>query len=291
MQMKRLSLIIISTLTFLTASAQQGVLHLQPDTSNGNHSSYISDDGSVCNNCWIIGAGLGTVSAVPVLSRSYFQFNLSLLPNGAAIDSAFLNLFHEPTVLQNTQGGSNDVMLTRVSTAWNMASINFLNQPAWSADSINLGPSFTPTDDKVHIDVKNSVQFWSLNPSLNFGWSVYARTEIGPIYRFQHWAGFSNSDTTRHPSLDIYYTLTAGTNSISKIKYELRNLGESIVIDGADEIIEVAVMNVCGQQALQQIINSSDKINISIIGLPVGLYVAQIKEKNGAMQSLKFIKQ
>ena len=96
-----------------------------------------------------------TVTGNEFTSRSLLQFDLSQIPTGATINSAFLSLYGCPGS-SNTQGstGSNTCYLQRVTSAWDESTVTWNNQPSTAnQNQVTLIQSSSTTQNYLDIDV------------------------------------------------------------------------------------------------------------------------------------------
>lgn len=140
----------------------------------------------------------------PSFKRFYLEFDYSLLPAGAIIDSAFLFFHHNPaSPSHNAQHqGSNSYWVRRVTTSWKEDSITWLNVP--QSDTLHQiqVPNFTSNIQDYEIDVTQLVA-----DQLQYGNNgFFMRLVNESTFRAVVCASSDAADSTNHPAIKIYYT-------------------------------------------------------------------------------------
>jgi len=152
-------------------------------------------------------ASAWTFSGTPGDLRSLIDFDLSFIPNGAAIVSADLSLFFNPTSSNaghSTLSGSNECYLRRVTSTWDEMTVTWNTQPTTTTgNEVTLAASISNTQDYPNIDVTALVQDMVNNPSTSFGFMFRLVTES--FYRAMLFASSDNADSTKWPKLEICY--------------------------------------------------------------------------------------
>jgi hypothetical protein len=151
--------------------------------------------------------GSGTYYGDPVNIRGLLKFDLSNIPENAAILSAKLTLYSNPTPLNGIDGnpnyGSNNALLIqRVTGTWMYNTVNWRNQPvATTDDQIEIPHTNEPLLDLVDIDVKTLIE--AMRAEGNKGFLIKLKTEA--VYNFRIFCSSKYSDAQKHPKLDIVY--------------------------------------------------------------------------------------
>jgi hypothetical protein len=177
------------------------VFSLQPTTN------YVSN--LLRGNAW-------TWSGTPGLERGLFEFDLSTVPNGAIIDSAFLYLYSPNSPNSEFHSGSNSCFLRRITSYWSETSVTWNNQPSTTdINQVILPKSIAPYQDYAHIKVTNLVSDMIQNPGNSFGFMILQQVE--QIRRRMTFCSSDYPDDSKHPKLIIFYTPYTPSDCITKI--------------------------------------------------------------------------
>lgn len=158
--------------------------------------------------------------------RALFMFDLSTLPAGIVIKSAFLELYmyqQERTVIGNNKinaeihrfydpwtGGVQDGTACTVGATWKTSDC-LVN---WSGTAYETVPETAMTMNYGEVNtwhawnITGLVQDWYNNPSSNYGFLIKDSTEIGNSEIFiAHFASSEYPDVNLRPRLTVYYRL------------------------------------------------------------------------------------
>ncbi len=185
-------------------------LTLQPGAVEGKDVILNGRPSQVNNNFGIhpdILASAWTYGGIPGVLRTLIEFDLSVIPNGAAIISADLSLFFNPTSANaghSNLSGPNTSILQRVTSSWDEMTVTWNTQPTTTTgNEVTLAQSISNTQDYPDIDVTALVQDMVNNPSTSFGFMIRLITES--YYRSLLFASSDNADSTNWPKLEICY--------------------------------------------------------------------------------------
>ena len=147
------------------AQGQDALLHGLTSEVNVNYGS----NGQFAANAW-------TFAGVEGVVRSVIKFDLSSIPRGARVDSAFLSLYAWDTTSgfeqHSTRSGSNAAWLQRVTSNWDEGTVTWNTAPSVSVQNqVALPASTSPNEDYLKIDVK------SLPENIYFQLSFHSRRE------------------------------------------------------------------------------------------------------------------
>lgn len=148
-----------------------------------------------------------TKNGVPMTQRSYIQFDLDQLPQGATIEKVYLSLYHFED--NNNAGhaqydGSNAATIYRVTEPWSEDQITWNTRAAYtSTDSVALAASTSITQDYVNMDITSLVVNDNNERYDNYGYMLKLNTES--YYRSLTFASSNVTDPALRPKLVIYY--------------------------------------------------------------------------------------
>ena len=198
----------------LTAYSQSTTLVLQPgpseayDVSYGNNPNFLSANSLSTD----FGTAQWTCGGEPCELRSLIKFNLNSIPTNAIISNATLSLYSNPTQLNGnpaagpTYGSNNVSSLYPVTTNWDLSTVSWNNQPAFTSVNATILPqSISSDDDYDLLDVTTAVQSMVSNPSSNFGWMFSINTQ--DFYNCMIFCSSDYPDSTKRPKLTITYSI------------------------------------------------------------------------------------
>jgi hypothetical protein len=134
------------------------------------------------------------------ICRSYLQFDLDSLPEGAVITSARLWLYY----FYNVPGHAAEIGVFPVLEAWTEGGVTWDDQPTFAEvpEYTRTLPA-TPTDDFYYWVITELVRAWFDGNIQNYGMVLASADEDG----WEGWVGFLSSDgvATYRPKLVITY--------------------------------------------------------------------------------------
>jgi hypothetical protein len=135
-------------------------------------------------------------------TRSYIQFNLSLLPSSAVITDARLGLYYVDSYLNSVPAS---IGAYKVTGDWNASTITWNNKPAHatSAASIITVPA-DPTHDFIYWDITDLVKGWFKGSVTNNG-LVLAVTDENNRDGLRYFCSSVVSNAFQRPKLEITY--------------------------------------------------------------------------------------
>ncbi|MEP6648249.1 MAG: DNRLRE domain-containing protein [Saprospiraceae bacterium] len=211
--MKKPILFFLITFCFTVCTIAQVTLELQPGASDGKDSEVFSRQATSNYVSNILRAEAWTFQGSPGVLRSFFQFDLSSIPAGATIDSAYLYLYSPNAPTTEIHSGSNAAFLRRVTGDWQQSTITWNNQPSSSdVNQVLLPVSTAQFQDYGHINVRNLVTDMVHNPNSSFGFVFFQEVET-PLRRMS-FCSSDYPDDTKHPKLVVHYTPPSCTSLI-----------------------------------------------------------------------------
>ena len=191
----------------LFLSAQTTII-LRPDSTTGED-AYIE---SILNNTnfgdhYDFAAISWTNGGEPVDARGLIDFDLSVIPEGATINSAYLSLYSHNSPANGTHStlsGSNESVLQRITSDWEENLVTWDKQPsATTQNEVFLPASVTPIQDYLDIDVTDLIQDMVNNPEDSYGFRLKLVYE--EYYRRMIFGSSDHHDPDRRPKLEITY--------------------------------------------------------------------------------------
>ncbi|MBO9573137.1 MAG: DNRLRE domain-containing protein, partial [Chitinophagaceae bacterium] len=152
--------------------------------------------------------GAGTYDGVLTTIRAVLKFGQDTLPQDVEVQSAKLTLYSNPTPLNGNNGNANigndnSLLIQRVTSSWDTATIKWANQPATTTENeITVPHTNVPFEDIIDLDVTQLVK--DIQSNINYG--VLIRLKNEEPYNFRIFCSSKYEDETKHPKLEIIYT-------------------------------------------------------------------------------------
>jgi hypothetical protein len=189
----------------LTADAQ-GYYDL---TFFGNADTNYTDPTSPELNAMAWLGGTDTLTNIDTLNlmRAALFFNFSALPADITIVSAQLNLFSNPKPIYGNQtdaneGSDNAIIIQAITDPWDMNADWFSQPAATTLNQVSVPHTGLASFDLVGVDVTALVS--GMLSGTNHGFMIKLQSETGNNTRF--FCGSRYPDTSKHPSLKVFYT-------------------------------------------------------------------------------------
>jgi len=159
--------------------------------------------------------------------RALIDFDLSMIPSNATIQSAYLFLFVDMNVSTFPGGhqqlsGSNESIIERVIANWNELLVTWNNQPGTTTLNQTTIPQSTASNQDYIIDVTNLVQDM-INDTIN-SFGFYMKLINENYYRRMIFASKDNPDPELHPRLHVTYLPDSTSTNIDEINKWDKNL-------------------------------------------------------------------
>jgi len=151
-------------------------------------------------------------------SVGLLKFDLSFIPTGSTINSAYLSLYANTNSSNGINGspmhGNNASNLERVTSTWDENTVTWNTRPTTTTvNQILLPTSTSPTQDYPNINITGFAQFWAQNPSQNYGMELDMITTSALTSMI--FASSDQSDPTKAPKLVICYSPPCATPTIT----------------------------------------------------------------------------
>ena len=234
-----------------------------------------------------------TVSGNPVNYRSLIEFDLSNIPSGAVINSADLSLYsHDSPGLgsHSTTSGSNESVLSRITSSWEENSVTWNNQPTTTIENqVFLSESSSSTQDYLNIDVTDLIEDMIADPSNSHGFLLKLLNE--QHYRSLVFAASDHSDSGLHPKLEICYSITTTLAKKSEFKFELfpNPVNGVLKVNISDfKAKKIEIYNSQGSLVMNKTnLNLSNSINLD--GLSSGIYFVKLTDNKNILAIKKLL--
>lgn len=139
--------------------------------------------------------------------RAAFRFDMSGVPAGKPVKSAYLSLYsnHTPNngdLVNANSGTTNAFYITRISSSWNPQTTTWAAQPATDTVGQVLIPQSTSSfQDVINVDVTTMVNRMIANG--NYGFKIQLQNET--IYNSRIFYSSAVTDSTKRPALVVNY--------------------------------------------------------------------------------------
>lgn len=185
-------------------NAQSSVI-LRPGMADGKVGEVYSLEPNTVWTNDLLKAMTWTFQGTPGTLRGLFQFDLSSVPAGSTIDSAFLSLYAPNPPNTQFHSGDNASYLRRITGGWDQATITWNNQPlSTNIHQVTLPETTDEFQDYPHINVTVLVRDMVSDPLNSFGFMFIQQDET-PLARMS-FCSSTYPDESKHPQLEIYFT-------------------------------------------------------------------------------------
>ncbi|MEZ4807377.1 MAG: DNRLRE domain-containing protein [Flavobacteriales bacterium] len=189
-----------------------------------------------------------TNSGVPRIKRSFLQFDLSAIPEGAMVHAARLSLFYNPDdVFEgiDVHAGDNAWVIQRTVGAWDPTAVTWNSQPAVTTqDAVYMSATSSGTEDFLDIDVTALVQGMIATGESGFRLSMVTEE----VARMIIISSGEDVVATRHPKLEVDVEVGIGVAELpdrQDVSIVLQ-ADASLLVSGPDRM-EVTVFDARGQ--------------------------------------------
>lgn len=269
----------------------------------GNSSFRCINDADLTLSDWRNGMIMAdwTSSSVPHVWRSLLRFDLSSIPAGSVIDSAYLSVYADslsPSGLVGspTYGTNNAVGIYRLTSTWDTATVSWLTQPGYTAtDSVILPQSTDTVENYVRIDVSGLVK--DAYTYGNYGFLFKELQETTPynsMIFFSPYSYATNSSVV--PTLVIKYRNTTavanvnGSNARMSIYPNPCSSNANIEITDNKDLASLQVRDMTGKIVFaQQLTTGNTHISLRTDSYSSGVYFVSIQTGDGNTMTQKLV--
>ena len=149
-------------------------------------------------------AAAWTTSGNFFIVRDLLDFDITSIPAGATITSAYLELkFATNGLFGGTQYGQNSCYISRINQPWVDTLVNWANKPTTSSLHVVSVPASATYNQSYNIDVTQLVQDMVLLPSSSYGFQIALQNETA--YAAVTFASGDHANAQLHPKLTVTY--------------------------------------------------------------------------------------
>ena len=266
------------------AAGKDAILHGLASEAGVNYGSNVQ----FIATAWTFQGNEGTV-------RSVIDFDLSSVPAGATVTSAYLTLYAWGESISfgphSDLSGSNACWLQRVTSNWDENSVTWNTQPSsTTANRVALAASTSPTQDYPDINVTALVQDMVSSPSTSFGFMILLQDET--YYRKLNFCSSDHQNSAKHPKLVVTYSGVGLNETEMPLAFtvypnptkEILNIQTS---NSGSELIKVQIVNLQGS-VIKEVTSNDSLLSLETSGLSNGVYFVQL-EIGGQISSQKII--
>ena len=180
-------------------------LVLQPDAAEGKDAVFslivpdnnYGDSEDIHPYAWSQGGMLN-------VNRVAIDFDLSVLPSDAQIDSAFISLYFNNTSSYGEHYGDNSFVIQRIISEWDESTITWNTQPSTSQiNKVIIEAATTPTQDFTHLNITELI--CDIVDDIDNSFGMLLKLETEEIYKRLTFASSDNANENIRPKLEIYY--------------------------------------------------------------------------------------
>lgn len=282
--MKPIAAIVCFSILLYGALFSQATITLQPGPTEGKDAEIWSlQPNSVYEDDLIRGLGW-TFNGVYGIVRAFIQFDLSSIPAGSEIDSAFLSLYAPHSPHMQFHSGESAAFLRRITSEWDDATVSWNHQPlSTDVHQVVLPKASAEYQDYPHINVTALIHDMVHDPSNSFGFMLILQDERK--YNRISFCASEYPDETKHPKLEIYYKTPdekePGQGEQLDIIFLPNPYTDFIKIQMSKPVpsIRLQILDVVGRVLYDQDIDPALPFDMS--SLPAALYVVRCLDVNG----------
>ncbi len=230
-----------------------------------------------------------TCGGNPCVDRALIEFDLTQIPIGSTIISAYLNLYAHPnpiTVPTAMSGTNNTVLIQRITSSWSENTVTWNTQPTTTMlNQVILSHTSNPNQNYLNTNVKNLVQDMIDYPN-SYGFMLRLQNEVH--YNAKDFASSDHPDPSYHPSIEVCYIAPTGivSNAFQPSVFVYPNpVTDFLYLESTDvseHIQSVTVYDETGRVVL----NESPKLKINFLRIDClklvnGFYFVQFKTVSG----------
>lgn len=285
-------LLLVNIVLLVCASTYaQNTISLQPGATNGKDAwvwSYQPADNVNFGTANSSNGGLHNVvraeswewdTGVADTIRGLIEFDLSGIPANATIIDAKLSLYFFSNLNFTQQVGDNVMVIERIISNWSESAVTWNNQPqTTTANQILLPRSTSATQDYLDMDVTLLVSDMLQNANNSFGFMLKMQNETP--FRGLSFASSDHTDATKHPKLEITYTVPVGTEEDNKkgdIRVFPNPTTDVLQVMHPTDAEELIVYDASGRVIYAVKPNFSLQTTIDVSHLPMGVYLLFIQ--------------
>ena len=177
------------------------------NATEGYVNSYVDYANSNANGVNQLSIASWTHSGAPEKARAFVKFDFKDVPENATIISAKLSLYAIPVPGSGNFtdahfGPTNAFSIRRITSALNMAQVNWNNQPTTTAENeVTVSQSTSSHQDNTDIDVTELVKDMLANGNNGF----FMQLQNESIYNIRQYCSSFYTDAAKRPKLVLQY--------------------------------------------------------------------------------------
>jgi hypothetical protein len=183
-------------------------LHLQPDGDSGKDAVFgeIVPDNNYAN-LEDIHLYAWTHSGAFTANRVALDFDLSSIPPGAIIYSAYLSLFFNHTSeYGNEHVGETGFFIQRITSDWDESTVTWNTKPTTTTvNRVWIDGATQPYQDFPEIDITALIQDYTSDRDNSYG--IFLKLVSEDPYKILLLASSDHQNESIRPKLDVYYTI------------------------------------------------------------------------------------
>jgi hypothetical protein len=225
-------------------------------------------------------------------NRALIDFSLAVIPPGATVVSAYINLYALSPygTLPGHTGTTNASYLQRITQNWGEFTVTWLNQPSSTTlNQVTLPQSSSASQNYTMVNVTQLVQDMISNPSAGYGFLLKLVNES--VTNAMPFGSKDHTDPSKRPTLVVTYVKNTVGISESQFQDDLiypNPVASGFVMIRHEGPCQFTLQSSTGQCVYESYLEGSDP-GVDLRDVSPGLYLYRVTEPGRSASSGRLI--